>query len=67
MPQPTHNAVDFGAQALLALRRFPDRVAFQSETNRFSYSATLDLIGKFQAVLAARRAEEWRHHRDPHR
>ena len=54
MPQPNHNAVDFGAQALLALRRFPDRVAFQSETNRFSYSATLDLIGRFQAVLAAR-------------
>ena len=43
MHQPNHNAVDFGAQALLALRRFPDRVAFQSETNRFSYSATLDL------------------------
>ena len=54
MSQSNHSAVDFGAQALLALRRFPDRVAFQSETNRFSYSATLDLIGRFQAVLAAR-------------
>ena len=36
---------------LRALRRHPDRVAFQSPASRLTYRQALDLIGRFQAVL----------------
>ncbi|MCW5747780.1 MAG: AMP-binding protein [Alphaproteobacteria bacterium] len=38
---------------LRALRRFPDRTAFAWEGGRLSYSATLALIGRLQAAMAA--------------
>ncbi|WP_176595042.1 MULTISPECIES: AMP-binding protein [Sphingobium] len=54
MSQSNHNAVNFGAQALLALRRFPDRIAFRTDMESYSYGATLELIGRMQAVFAGR-------------
>lgn len=54
MSSSSHTAVDFGAQALLALRRFPDRIAFQTDVERYSYAAALDVIGRMQTVFAAR-------------
>ncbi len=41
----------FSSLTLRALRRHPDRVAFQSPASRLTYRQTLDLIGRFQAVL----------------
>jgi fatty-acyl-CoA synthase len=40
-------------QSLRALARHPDRDAFVWDTGRLTYAATLDLIGRMQAVFAA--------------
>jgi fatty-acyl-CoA synthase len=42
-----------GALTLRALRRHPDRIAFVGDSGPLSYAATVDLIGRFQHVLAA--------------
>jgi fatty-acyl-CoA synthase len=41
-----------GAFALRALRRHPDRVAFEDGGSTMTYGAALDLIGRFQRVYA---------------
>jgi len=43
-----------GAFALRALRRHPDRVAFEDAGSTMTYGAALDLIGRFQRVYADR-------------
>ena len=43
----------FGSLVLRALRRYPERVAFTSDTGRLTYAGALDLIGRLQHVLAA--------------
>lgn len=54
MSFPDHTAVSLSGQALIALRRYPDRIAFQTDSEQHSYAATLDMIGRMQAVFAAR-------------
>ena len=49
-----HNGPTVGGQALRALARYPDRVAFVSASGSLTYAAALDLIGRFQAVFAAK-------------
>jgi len=49
-----HRGPTFGALALRALARYPDRVAFVDDGRRTTYRAALDLIGRMQAAFAAR-------------
>jgi fatty-acyl-CoA synthase len=49
-----HSGLTVSGQALTALRRFPDRVAFSWDGGALRYDATLDLIGRIQAVLVRR-------------
>ena len=53
MHDPIHHGPTVGAQALRALARYPDRIAFVEGEKRTSYAAILDLIGRMQAVYAA--------------
>ena len=48
-----HSGPTTATQALRALRRYPDRVAFVSENSSLSYRGAVDLIGRMQAVLIA--------------
>ena len=73
MSDPIHDGPTTGKQALRALARYPDRVAFSWEGGSMSYRGALDLIGRMQAVftraglgrqsrlaiLTANRAEAW--------
>jgi fatty-acyl-CoA synthase len=43
----------FGSLVVRALRRYPQRVAFTSDTGRLTYAGARDLIGRLQRVLAA--------------
>lgn len=52
--QMPHSGLTLSGQALTALRRFPDRIAFSWDGGTLRYDATLDLIGRIQAVLAPR-------------
>jgi len=49
-----HHGPTVGAQALRALARYPDRIAFVSDGKPVTYRATLDLIGRMQGVFATR-------------
>jgi fatty-acyl-CoA synthase len=51
MPDMVHSGPTIAAQALRALRRYPDRVAFVSDSNSLSYRGAVDLIARIQAVL----------------
>ena len=53
MHDPIHHGPTVGAQALRALARYPDRVAFVEGDRRTTYAATLDLVARIQAVYAA--------------
>jgi fatty-acyl-CoA synthase len=50
---PPWTSPTFGSVVLRALRRYPQRVAFISDTGRLTYAGCLDLIGGLQRVLAA--------------
>ena len=68
-----HNGPTGPTQAIRALARYPERVAFVSDGKELSYRAAYDLIGRMQAVflanglgrgdrlavLTANRAESW--------
>ena len=53
MHDPIHLGPTVGAQALRALARYPDRIAFVEGDRRTTYAATLDLVARIQAVYAA--------------
>lgn len=54
LPQgPLWTATTVGSLVLRTLRRYPERVAFASDTGRLTYAGALDLIGCLQRVLAA--------------
>ena len=53
MHDPIHHGPTVGAQALRALARYPDRIAFVEGDRRTTYAATLDLVARIQAVYAA--------------
>ncbi len=53
MHDAIHHGPTIGAQALRALARYPDRIAFVDGGKRTSYAAVLDLVGRMQAVYAA--------------
>ncbi|MEI2733728.1 MAG: AMP-binding protein [Rhodoblastus sp.] len=53
MHDPIHHGPTIGAQAIRALARYPDRIAFVEGGKRTSYAAALDLVGRIQAVYAA--------------
>src|SRR5215510_3894041 len=46
-----HSGPTSGTQALRALMRYPERVAFVSGSGQLSFRAALDLIGRMQAAL----------------
>jgi len=52
MHDPIHHGPTVGAQALRALARYPERVAFVEGGKRTTYAAALDLVGRMQAVYA---------------
>jgi hypothetical protein len=54
MLEIVHHGPTVGAQALRALARYPERIAFVSDGKHVSYRATLDLIGRMQGVFAHR-------------
>jgi fatty-acyl-CoA synthase len=47
-----HSGLTIAGQTLRALRRYPDRVAFSSETAALSYAGATDLIGRIQSVFS---------------
>ena len=49
-----HEPVRYTDLVLSALRRFPGRVAFRQDGRDWSYAETLDLLGRWVAVLRAR-------------
>ena len=52
MNDPIHHGPTVGAQALRALARYPERIAFVEGDKRTSYAAALDLVARMQAVYA---------------
>ena len=54
MSDPIHYGPTTASQAIRALSRFPDRIAFVSDSGRLTYRAALDMIARMQAVFAAR-------------
>jgi fatty-acyl-CoA synthase len=52
MSMPGHTGLTIAGQTIRALRRFPDRIAFSSESGSLSYAGALDLIGRTQSVFA---------------
>lgn len=48
------DAVTYGELILTALRRFPDRVAFQQDDRRLTYRQTADLLARWITVLTQR-------------
>ncbi|MFV0280412.1 MAG: AMP-binding protein [Rhodoblastus sp.] len=53
MHDPIHHGPNAGVQALRALARYPQAIAFVEGDKRTSYAAALDLVGRMQAVFAA--------------
>ena len=53
MRSPLYACPTVGAQTLAALRRYPERTAFAWDGGSLTYRATLDLIGRLQAAMAA--------------
>ena len=53
MDQPITQAPTGTTMILRALARFPDRTAFAWDGGSLTYRATLDLIGRLQAAMAA--------------
>jgi fatty-acyl-CoA synthase len=53
MHEAIHNGPTLGSQALRALARYPDRVAFVSDAGRMTYAGAIDLIARMQAVFAS--------------
>jgi fatty-acyl-CoA synthase len=53
MTDPVHGGPTTTTQALRALRRHPQRIAFVSGALRLTYRAAWDLIGRMQAVMLA--------------
>src|SRR4051812_13700398 len=53
-PPPLWAGTTVGTLVLRALRRYPDRVAFASDTGALTYAAATELIGRIQRVLADR-------------
>jgi fatty-acyl-CoA synthase len=51
---PWWSGATIGSLALRILRRHPDRVALSWDGGSLTYAAAAELIGRFQAVLAAR-------------
>jgi fatty-acyl-CoA synthase len=47
-----HSGLTIAGQTLRALRRYPDRIAFSSETATLSYAGAIDLIGRIQSVFS---------------
>lgn len=54
MRHAIHNGPTVGKQALRALARYPERIAFVRDGEQMSYRAALDLVGRMQAVFAAK-------------
>jgi fatty-acyl-CoA synthase len=48
-----HHGLTTATQALRALQRYPDRMAFVTGATRLSYRAAFELIGRMQAVMIA--------------
>jgi fatty-acyl-CoA synthase len=48
----SHTGLTIAGQTLRALRRYPDRIAFSSESGSLSYGGAVDLIGRIQSVFA---------------
>ena len=46
--------VTYGELIVTALRRFPDRIAFQQDDRRLTYRQTADLLTRWIAVLTQR-------------
>lgn len=73
MSHVIHHGPTTGRQALRALARYPDRIAFSWDGGEMTYRAALDLIGRMQAIftrggfgrhsrvaiLTSNRAEAW--------
>ena len=73
MTDQIHNGPTTGKQALRALARYPDRIAFSWDGGSMTYAGALDLVGRLQAVftraglgrqsriaiLTSNRAEAW--------
>jgi fatty-acyl-CoA synthase len=55
MTSPLYAPATIGTQTLRALARYPDRQAFAWEGGSLTGAATLDLIGRMQSVILARR------------
>src|SRR5258707_12814773 len=53
MNEPITQAPTGTTMILRALARFPDRTAFAWDGGSFTYRATLNLIGRLQAAMAA--------------
>ncbi|WP_174285659.1 AMP-binding protein [Sphingomonas bacterium] len=51
--RPILQAVTVSSQLLGALRRWPSRIAFSADREEISFRATLDLVGRFQRLLAS--------------
>ena len=63
MNEPITQAPTGTTMVLRALARFPERTAFAWDGGSLTYRATLDLIGRLQAAMAAAglpRARPWR-------
>jgi len=73
MADLVHSGPSIAAQALRALGRYPERLAFAGADGRLTYAATLDLIARIErvmvadgatpgqrvAILSSNRAEAW--------
>jgi fatty-acyl-CoA synthase len=51
LSMPIHPMPSLFSLALAALRRYPERVAFQSDGGQLRYGEAVSLIGRFQAAL----------------
>jgi len=52
MGPSSHTGLTIAGQTLCALRRYPDRLAFTSESGSLSYAGAVDLIGRVQSLFA---------------
>lgn len=53
-PAPLWAETTVGTLVLRALRRYPDRIAFATDTGTLTYAAVTELVGRIQRVLADR-------------
>lgn len=51
MSPSSHTGLTIAGQTLCALRRYPDRLAFSSESGSLRYAGAVDLIGRVQSAL----------------